>query len=103
MALRLSQVDDEGQPRRPLVRAATIRTTADDTTDLLYVTIDSDSQTALRGPCRGWQSRGSLFPEAGDKAAVVELDDGTLWIVAWGTGGDFGGVPGDGDIDGGGA
>lgn len=63
--------------------AGTIHTTAVESTDELYVTVDIEGPTVLRGPCKGWQPRGELLPVIGDTAAVLVLDDNSLWIVGW--------------------
>lgn len=85
MANRLSELaKDETRKDLPAqIKAAVIRTTAEDVSDTLYVTITADSPTRLRGPCVGWQRRGDVLPAAGDLAAVVQLDDTSIWIIAW--------------------
>lgn len=73
------------------VKRATIRTTATVHTQPVDVSIDAQP-TSRRGPCFGWQPRvhvngtgGTVvrLPMAGDSCAVVELNDWTLWILAW--------------------
>lgn len=61
---------------------ATIRSSPESDDDEVYVTIDSQSTTQKRGPCR-WMPRGAELPTAGDKAVVMETDKRQLVIVVW--------------------
>lgn len=79
----LAQQRTTGGPLPPQARAAVIQTDAAADTDELMVTIPLLSKTALRGPCKGWQTRDGALPSIGDSAAVIELDDRSLWVIAW--------------------
>lgn len=72
-----------GKPLPAQGRAATIQRPPATDTDPVWVTFDTVSTTALRGPCVGWAPRGTVLPAVGDHAAVLVLDDGTLLIAAW--------------------
>lgn len=71
---------DERRRRRypPQVKAATIRIAPEDPTDKVMVSIDAQPGY-LRGPCP-WPQAGPT-PQVGDSAAVVELDNGSLWVL----------------------
>jgi hypothetical protein len=76
----ITDLEDERRRRRttPGGKAATIRTTPEDPTDKVMVSINAQPGY-LRGPCP-WPQAGPI-PQVGDAAAVVELDNGELWVV----------------------
>jgi hypothetical protein len=75
----ISDLEERRRRRIPApVKAATIRSAPDDPTDKVMVSIDTQPGY-LRGPCP-WPQAGPI-PQVGDSAAVVELDNGELWVL----------------------
>jgi hypothetical protein len=71
-------------PQDAQILEATIRSAPESLSDPVYVTVDAQSRTRRRGPCKGWQPRpDDTWPSPGDTAVVAETNEGTLWVLQW--------------------